>query len=1154
LRGIWSGWQRHSIKLAEFREADGGDAVGGGTEEGDEFSAANDVFLGVGETFLITVDKHLPFKIHCHSKGPALSAKSLLILLAVSTFGQTTFATLTGTVTDPGGAVVPGANLTATHVESNYRYTAASNDSGNYTIPQLREGAYTLRVQSPGFKESLVQKITLVSLDVRRVNITLEIGAVDTRVEVFASASLIETETARISDSKGANALKTLPMNTRSLWNFIGLTPGVVQAGAGSATRRFAGSRANQSDATVDGITISNNIDGTQVSPLVSYIESFEEVRVDMANNTSEFGAIGQVTIISKSGTNQLHGSLFDYYSTPWFRARNPFAAARGTGIRHNPGGAVGGPIVLPKIYDGHNKTFFFFSYETSRGSAVQQLLNPTVPLAPWRAGDFSNTTAIRDPFAANAPFPGNRLPANRIAPVSQRIQERFYPLPNTGNTATLVSQNYREQISRPFDPDLYWTSRVDHRFSQKAFVFGRYTWNNAYSRGFEGNLPTIGRLWQIRDTRAFNISYTQTFRPNLINEFRFGYAYNDQPRNGAVNGNEMAKQLGIQGLAPNLPDINGILKLSWANIGLTGITQTDWRHPGFKNNPKQFQEQLSWFRGRHNIKAGGQIGIVRFEDNQAPANLFGNVNFSNRFTNHPYADFLLGIPTTAARAFPQAFINRIRTSYDFFLTDDFKLTSKLTINVGIRYELHPAWSEASGLQSIFDVGTGQIVVPNGALGKISPIFPKGYVNVVEAKTLGLPGSTLLKTDRNNWAPRFGAAYRPFGDNTVVRAGIGIFYDIVPRSVSTGGAPFVVNEPNFTNPTPVPTLLFPQVFPATIGNPTTIGLPGAIRSDLRIPFSMQYNFTIEHQRWNTGFRVSYIGTNTRQGEWGYNINQPIPDTRPFFDKPRPFPNYPAITYISNGAGHQYNSLTLEAERRFLNGFSYQLSWVYARDIGDLERGESPENAFDRKREKAVWLDIPTHRVTGNLIYELPFGPGKKYLNGTSRLMRSLAGGWELSAIYSSYSGQFLTPTWTGPDPTGTAFSPNRTPAQVTRRPDALRNGNLSGDARSVNSWFDSTAFRAPVAGSFGSAAKGVVIGPGSVIVNTGLFKRIDITERVRLRLEITSTNFFNHPNYANPEMNITALANVGVITAVGGVSSLDSSGARNFRTGIRLEW
>lgn len=1079
-------------------------------------------------------------------------------LLIPSAAGQTTFATITGTVTDPGGAIVPGAQLTATHVESNYSYTALSNDSGNYTIPQLREGVYTMRIRVQGFKEVTIQNINLVSLDVRRIDARLELGAVDTKVEVSAAQSLIETETARISDSKGADSLKTLPMNTRSLWNFVGLSPGVVQAGNGSSTRRFAGSRANQSDASVDGITISNNIDGTQTSPLVSYIESFEEVRVDMANNTSEFGSIGQVTIISKSGTNQVHGSLFDYYSTPFFRARNPFAATRSSGIRHSPGGSVGGPVVLPKIYDGHNRTFFFYSFETSRGSAVQQLLNPTVPLPAWRAGDFSalaSTITIRDPFASNAPFAGNVLPANRLSPVSLKIQDRFYPLPNFGSTATLSSQNYRQQISRAYDPDTYWTTRIDHRFSQKAFVFARYTWNNSYSRPYEGNLPTIGQLWQIRDTRAFNASYTQTFRANLINEFRFGFAYNDQPRNGALVGNELVKQLGLQGLAPGIPDINGILKLSFTGLAVSPLTQSDWRHPGFKNYPKQFQEQLSWFRGRHYIKAGALITTVRYEDSQAPANLFGGVTFSNRFTNHPYADFLLGIPTTAARSFPQLYQDRSRASYDFFVTDDFKVNSHLTVNAGIRYEYHPIWKDANGLQSMFDVESGQIVVPDGSLSKISPIFPKGYVGIVEAKTLGLPGGTLIKTDRNNFAPRLGLAYRPWGNHTVIRAGGGIFFDIVPRSLTNGGAPFNVSEPSFTNPTPVPTLMFPQVFPAVIGNPTTVGLPAAVRSDLRMPYSMQYNFTIEHQRWNTGFRATYIGTNTRQGEWGYNINQPLPDTRPFADKPRRFPNYPGITYVTNGAGHQYNSLHLEGERRFLNGFSYQLSWVYARDIGDLERGESPEDALDRKREKAVWLDIPTHRVTGNMIYELPFGKGKKILGGANRLTNLIAGGWELSAIYSSYSGQFLTAAWTGSDPTGTAFSSSRTPAQVTIRPNALRDANLAADQRSVTHWFDTAAFGAPSAGFFGTSAKGTIKGPGSAIVNTGLSKRIQLNERLRLRLEITSTNFFNHPNWDNPVTNITAGTDAGVILSAGSiVSTLDSAGSRSFRAGMRLEW
>ncbi len=1070
-------------------------------------------------------------------------------LAAVPSPAQTTYATITGTVTDRSGAVVAGASIAATHRASNYRYTAQSNEAGNYTLPQLREGVYTVRVQSSGFKEFVVQDLQLVALDNRRVDVKLEVGAVETVVEVTAGATLIETETARISDSKSSRQLNALPLNTRALWDFVGLSPGVVQAGAGSATRRFAGSRANQSDASIDGITLSNQFDGTQISPLTSQIESFEEIRVDLANNTAEFGGIGQVTIISKGGSNQIHGSAADYYSTPWFRARNTFAAQRGTGVRHNPGATIGGPIVIPGVYNGRDRTFFYYSFETSRGSQILSNLNSSVPIAPWRVGDFSaETTAIRDPFANNAPFAGGRIPANRINAVSSKIQQRFYPLPNFGNVNAFATSNHRVQLPRPFDPNTYWTTRLDHRFTDRHTVYGRYIWNRSHSRDYDNALPTIGRRWQTRDTRAVNASYTATLRANLVNEFRWGYAYNDNPRNGPLLGLEVVRDLGLTGLSPNLPDINGVYQVSFSGLGITTITQTPWRHPGFKNFAEQFQEHLSWFRGRHNFKMGLILGHTEFEDQNQSANLFGNGSFSNRFTGHPYGDFLLGIPTTAARAAATLFTKRTRWNWDFFVTDEWKVRPDLTMNIGLRYEIHPAWTENTNLQANFDIDSGKIVVPDGGLARVSPLMPRGYVDIVEASTLGYDSRKLIRNEYNNMAPRIGLAWRPFGVRTVFRGGFGIFYDIVPRAVSAASAPFVINEPNFTNPTPTPTVILPVVFPTSVAGPTTITLPGAYRKDLRDPYSMQYNLTIEHQRWDTGFRVSYIGTNTRQGEWGYNINQPLPDNRLYADKTRRFPTYPAINYFSNGAGHQYHSLTMEAERRFARGLAYQVSWVWARDIGDLERGETPENAYDRVRERAVWLDIPMHRVTGNLIYELPFGKSSRGVK------RTLLHGWEWSSVFSFFSGEFLTPQWTGTDPTGTAFTSSRTPAQVTIRPNHLRDANIPTSQRSTARWFDPAAFAGPTPGFYGTAAKGVIKGPGSQIVNAGLAKNFLVAERFRLRWEMTATNFFNTPNYNNPGVNISTLASVGVISAAGGEQDLDSAGPRGFRMGLRLDF
>lgn len=1071
---------------------------------------------------------------------------------------QTTFASITGVVTDPNGAVVAGATVTATHVESNYRYTTKSNEIGSYTLAQLREGDYTLTAQAAGFAEFRVQNILLAARDVRRIDARLEIGAVEARIEVTGGATLIETEMARISETRDANALKSLPMNDRSMYSFLQQVPGMLVMTGGNAYIRFAGSRGNQENETVDGISFNNLYDGSLIGPLANFVESVQEMRVDQANNPAEFGALGQVTLISKSGTNQLHGSAFDYYSTAGLSARNPFAPSRSSYVRHSPGFSIGGPVVLPRMYNGRNRTFFFYSFETLRGGAVQELLNPTVPLPAWRQGDFSGLlpgVVIRDLFNGRQAFPENRIPASRLNPVALKMQERFYPLPNFGSATVLQSQNYRELARRAFDPDTLWTTRMDHRFSDRAFVFGRFTWQRQHVRPFEGNLPTIGQRWQQRDTRGFNASWSQTLRANLLNELRGGLSFNDNPRHPPTMGQQLVSDFGLVGLIDDLPDIPGIPKINFAGVGLTGVTVSqEWRHPGFRNRVYQIQDQLNWFSGYHSVKAGVSASRVGFGDRQANASLFGNLTFSNRFTGHPYSDFLLGVPTTVSRAFPPLEYGLTRWAYEIFVTDDYKITPRLTLNLGLRYEYKPSWTEDNGRLSTFDLASASIVVPDGSLDKVSALMPRGYVNVVEAKQVGRPGSTLLRTDTNNFAPRIGVAWRPLGNDTVFRAGFGIFYDVVPRTVNAGGSLYVINEPAFTNPQDNPTVILPRVFPVSVGGPSTVGLPSAIRADLRVPFSMQYNVTIEHQHWDTGFRISYVGTNTRQGEWAYNANQPLPDNRLFVDKPRPYPQFPGITYISNGAGHQYHSVTGEIHRQMARGLTYQFSYQLARDIGDLERGQSPENAYDRKRERAVWVDVPTHRVTGNFIYEAPVGRGRKFLSGANPLVNAIFGGWELSGVFSLYSGRFLTALWTGPDPTGTAYTTSRTPAQVTIRPDHLKDANLPGDERSVNRWFDGSAFAPPQPGSFGTAAKNTIKGPGVTVLNAGLAKYFPIRERLRVRCEITSTNVLNHPNYSEPGLNISQPVQLGVISGVGGVAAYDRTGPRNVRMGVRLEW
>lgn len=1090
-----------------------------------------------------------------------INARLLILVLALALSdtaqAQTTFATVTGRVTDAAGATTPNTIVTIKNVETGIETTAETNSEGIYTLSQLKEGTYTLSARSTGFKEFVVREILLVARDQRRVDITLEVGQLEAKVEVSAGSSVIETETARISDTRNIAQLRDMPLNSRAIWAQLALAPNVLQASSGS-TIRFSGSRSNQSHWSIDGTTMSDGVSETQIGPLAQYVESFQEVRIDSANNSAEFGTIGQVTMISKAGTNSFHGSLFDYYVTPWFRARNPFATVRDTGMSNLPGGSVGGPVYIPKVYDGRNKTFFFTSYENFLGSQVTRLFNPTVPLEPWRSGDFSGiTTPVIDPLTGQ-PFPGNRIPANRLNATAVAMQNLFYPLPNFGNTSTLVAQNHRQSLSLAANTQTYWTIRADHRFSSNDSIMGRYTKQDFATPDYLSPLPTVPEGRVTRKNHAATLSYTHLFSPTILNEFRWGIATNNLPIFPPYNGPQFVSDLGLIGLAPDLPDVPGILNITFNNLALTGIGQGSFRNPGAANYLWSMQDHVSFAFGRHSMKAGMNYTNIAFEHYAADAALFGNLSFSNRFTGFPYADFLLGLPTQAQRSFAPLRQDRLRNQLDFYVTDDFKVTPRLTVNLGLRYEYHPAWKEKNGYLSMFELGCACIVVQDGSLAKVSPLFPKNYVNIVEASSLNLPGETLINTDKNNFAPRIGFAYRPLDNNTVIRGGFGIYFDVVPRETNFSTVPFLLNEQPYDNPLANPLVTLPRVFPAAGGaGPSSVSLPSAVNPNIQIPYSMQYSLTVEHSRWNTGFRASYIGTNTRQGDYGFNYNSPVPDDRLFINKPRPFPQFPAINYFTNGAGHQFHSFTAEVERRMARGLQFQGSWVWARDIGDMERGQILENPYDRERERSVSPDIPTHRFNVNWIYQLPFGKGRQLFNSTHPVVNAIIGGWDVSGIYSYYSNQFLTVFWTGPDPTGTAFTTSASRPVVTIRADQLRDGNLPSDQRTVTRWFDASAFGGPPIGRFGNSAKGVIKGPNVNVWHMGLFKSFYFKEDIRLRWELTSTNFFNHPNYSNPATNISQAASVGVISGVGGVngqSTGDQPFARSFRMGLRLEW
>ena len=1083
-----------------------------------------------------------------------------LIVLAVAgrATPQSTFATITGNVTDPSGAAVPGAAVEARNVRTGYVYTATSNDEGVYTLANLLDGTYQLKARAQGFGEFAVDNIILTVRENRRVDVLLQVGAMTNTVDVTAGgATLIETETARIADVKDRQQLRELPLTLRRAWDYFTLSPQINRTTTGF-NLSLAGSHSNQSEANIDGITVTPPGGGFAFGPIMDRTENLQEVRVEISGNSAEYGTPGGVTLVTRAGNNEFHGTFSDYYSSPGLRTRDPFQTAKSAGISHRLTAAAGGPIYLPKLYDGRNKTFFFTTLEWGEGSPSTAFVTQTVPLQAWRQGDFSNLRnaqgnliVVRDPLTGQ-PFADNKIPAARLNPVSLKIQEQFYSLPNFGDPNVLAAQNYRENRLINFSKQPQLTVRLDHRFSEKTFVYGRFIgvwWNIP---GYEP-VPLITEPFRrTRDLRSWLVSWTQTLRPTLVNELRWGLSSDHLPVESQVRGKSVVQGLGLQGLAPDLPDVGGLPRFVIDGTGISTINAQNTCDPCFKDRVMQLTDNATWTRGAHTIKMGGDIRWGHTDDLRQAQGLFGDVTFTNTYTGYAYADFLLGIPRSMARSFPTIPLERLIRNYSAYVSDEWKVSPRLTLTLGLRYQLYAVPRDTEGKAALFDPATSSIVVPDGSLGLVSPLLPTSYVKVLEASQAGYP-KDLLESDKNNFAPRLSVAWRPFGTNTVVRAGAGIYYDNAPPDPVLGATvPFLIAEPTFTNAAANP-LTLPIVFPLSGAGVTTIALPRGSRTDLRVPRTGQYTLTIEHQRWDMGFRATYAGTNTRQGIYRRDINQPLADDRPYSAKPRPFQSYPSILYGDNGSGHQYHGFSVEVERRMKRGISYQAYYTFARDIGDLENNESPEDAYDRRRERAAWGALPTHRFSANTVLELPVGRDRRFGSGMHPVAEAALGGWNLSGIYNYERGNFITPTWTGPDPTGTRFAGAGQRANVTLRPDQLRDPNL--DDPTVARWFDVGAFAGPPIGRFGTSAKGVIISTPINVFHASLAKQFLIKERVRLRFEVLGTNVLNHPNYAAPNTNITAGVQAGRVTAtIDRNAKFDSANTREFQLQFRAEW
>ena len=1079
------------------------------------------------------------------------SCAAVFLLTASSLLAQTTLGSILGSITDPTGAAVPGVSIVIRNTGTGIENRATTRDTGLYEVSHLIPGRYAVLAEKPGFKAVNVTNVLLETASAVRVDLRLEVGEVTTSVNVEASAPVINTESADVAGVRSQEVMVKLPINNRNSYYFtmLVLTPGAVR-GQGSNVS-LGGARGFQWGVTVDGTSQRSPLFANAVGPAESGMEMTAELRIQLANDKAEAALPGGYYATSKSGTNEFHGSLFYYHSNSRLFARNTFSSTVPFNVQNDYGFSGGGPVFK-------NRTFFYGTYERFP-QRQERIFNSNVPTVAFRRGDFSSLlprTIVRDP-ANNQPFAGNIIPQARLSQTSQRVQQRFYPLPNFG------PENEFQRNWRGVGPGSQFKSlaegRVDHKLSASNSLFGRYSWNATGANVYDYNLPTMPIRDQDRRTTTITISDTHLFSPSLINEARFGLMISRNPAFNPLDGPALVQEFGLQGIVWNPEIAKGAPIFTLTNfepIGASDLYQDPSERIG------QFVDNVTWTKGKHTLKAGIAFAANRGTNfpggTSFPVLQFGQFDFPGAYSGFDYSDFLLGIPQTAGRASAIPLQSVVNRDFSWFVQNDWKATRRLTLNFGLRYEYNPPYHDNNELLFNFDPAAGRVIVPSErALKAVNPLFPTNLVPIVTAAQAGLP-SSLYFTDLNNFVPRFGFAYRPFGNAyTVIRGGYGIYIDDISSQLWRlgSGGPYVSQE-SFTNSITngVPAFQFPRAFPAGFG---AVGAQNftSVNPHFVNPYIQQWSLTLEHEAWGTGFRVSYIGTNSRKLPWVFNVNQPRASTTPFNNNLRPFPQLRNILARENGGIHNYNSLNVVGERKFSKGLHYQLGWTWAHNLtdsqSDSEQGSLPEDAYARHREYENVNYTPRHRLVGSLLYDLPIGRKRAFFSGMNRVTDLVVGGWTISSTLAAQTGSFFSSTFNGFDVSNTNT--------VGGRPDRIADGNLPTSQRSITRWFDAPAFAVPGdinadlrpdvnVGRFGNSAPSVLVGPGTFDLSAGLHKDFALTERIRATLQGTFRNVLNHPNYGTPATNIRA-ANVGIITSLNGLA-----GPRSGQVALRVEF
>ena len=1036
---------------------------------------------------------------------------------------------MTGVVRDSGGAVLADAAVVVTNVATGISVTTRTNADGIYTVPSLRPGEYSLAVERTGFTRTIRSGVTLQVAQVVRLDVTLQPGQVTESVEVVGAASLLENQTS----SRGAvidqRKIVDLPLNGRDYNQLALLSPGVLPTTPRLASVNFKGAFNVNGNRTfnnvflldgVDNISYSNSFRGENVQLVQPSVDALQEFKIQTNAYSAEYGrssgAVVNATI--KSGTNAMRGTLYEFLRNDALDANNFFSNALGAPKperrRNQFGAAIGGPLVK-------NRTFWFGDYEGLRDNEGVPRVRQ-VPTAAEKQGLFS--TAVVDPFAAGRPqFAQNAagqwvIPRERWDPVGAAVVA-LIPDPNVAGTTIYASTPVTKVRQDQFDV------RLDHQITPTLSMFGRYsfvdtdTFRPAPLPGLaEGSFnDAFGS--SLNRSQGLALGATWIASSQLVGDFRLGLArgnYYTYPPNFGVDG---PAEIGLGNVPSDDAIVGGMPKFNLQGFDAVG------RHtstPQFQT-PRSWNPRVtfSWNRGAHFVKFGGEFLHVQTRINDLNATI-GRLNFDNRFTNRAVGDLLLGLPSQLALT-SYTVMDQGQDMQFYFVQDDYKLTSSLTMNVGLRYEYATPPRERDNSFSNFDPVAGQMI-----FAKDGDVFDRA----------------LIHPDRNNFAPRIGFAYTP-GPRWVIRSGYGVFYTHTVRQGREGllgfNPPYLVDNLLQTSVSGAAAVASAAPFrlvngyPSGLLDPTSLATTVSRRAqdaNQRTPYVQQYNLGIQYELMtDLLLDLAYVGNKGTKLNGFRNLNQASVITNANGSQsagPRPYAGFGDIQWMENRVDASYNSLQARLEKRFSHGLSALVSYTWGKALTespdhistsgggagfDTGTFREPQDGNNLQAERGLAEFDVKHRFVASYIWELPFGQGRRYGNDWSTLTNALLGGWQLTGIHAVQTGLGLTATLGGASVLGIG-------GERRARPNLVGDPELPESERTVARWFNTDAFAAfsPAPQAFGTAGVGIMRGPGMSTFDFTLAKDFAAGERRRIQFRWEVFNAFNHANFGPPNI------------------------------------